>query len=389
MAEQVSTLLQKKVPATFINSDLDRDEKRLRYNFLGRGLFKFLYLAPERFFVRDRSEANRLRQLRPSFLVIDEAHCIDQWGPDFRPEYARLKEIRASLGNPPVLAFTATAGREMQERILRSLGLADAAVFVRGVDRPNIALLRWKVPRNDRSNAIAQLCAVASDACGKMMVFVPTVKVGEELQRDLARAGHDLPFYHSRSGNTWEREQLVKRFLGESEPRVDRIICTNAFGMGLDVPNVRLVVHWQQPASIEDYMQEFGRAGRDGLPSVAVLLYGDRSDRQLLEFMASKAVSAADMTETAAAARRAHKRTQIAAVAKLAQMPACFRRELITYFEDPTDGRRRTLAMRLLDWVFSNRASIQRNRICCDSCNSSLLKKAGPVGFVRAAVAPR
>ena len=151
MAEQVSGLLRKKVPATFINSDLDRDEKRLRYEFLGRGLFKFLYLAPERFFVRDRSEANRLRQLRPSFLVIDEAHCIDQWGPDFRPEYARLKEIRASLGNPPVLAFTATAGREMQERILRSLGLADVAVFVRGVDRPNIALLRWKVPRRDRS----------------------------------------------------------------------------------------------------------------------------------------------------------------------------------------------------------------------------------------------
>ena len=221
------------------------------------------------------------------------------------------------------------------------------------------------------------------------MVFVPTVKVGEELQRDLARAGHDLPFYHSRSGSNWEREQLVKRFLGESEPHVDRIICTNAFGMGLDVPNVRLVVHWQHPASVEDYMQEFGRAGRDGLPSVAVLLYDDQSDRRLLEFMANKAVSAADMTETAAAARIAHKRTQIAAAAKLARMPSCFRRELVTYFEEPAHRRRRTLAARLLDWAFADRPPIHKSKICCDSCNSSLLKKAGPVGFVRVVVAAR
>src|SRR4029077_17409822 len=115
----------------------------LRYRLLAKTNFKLLYAAPERFFVRSKSELQLLQSIRPAFLVIDEAHCVDQWGRDFRPEYGRLKEVRQALGSPPILAFTATAGQEMQERILESLGIPDAQIFVRGVDRPNIALLRW------------------------------------------------------------------------------------------------------------------------------------------------------------------------------------------------------------------------------------------------------
>ena len=140
MAEQVSSLLRLKIPSTFINSDLDRDEKRLRYRLLANKSFKLLYAAPERFFVQNESELQGLRSIRPAFLVIDEAHCVDQWGRDFRPEYGRLREVREALGSPPVLAFTATAGVEMQQRILASLGVGDARVFVRDVDRPNISL---------------------------------------------------------------------------------------------------------------------------------------------------------------------------------------------------------------------------------------------------------
>ena len=273
MGEQVSALLRLKIPSTFINSDLDGDEKRLRYRLLAKTSFKLLYAAPERFFVQNESELQVLRSIRPAFLVIDEAHCIDQWGRDFRPEYGRLREVREALGSPPVLAFTATAGVEMQQRILASLGVSDARVFVRDVDRPNISLLRWKASPAERPQIIAQLCQLPLPNGGKVMIFVPTRKIGEALQKYLRDQGLETPFYHSRLASAWEREQLVKRFVGESRPSVDRIICTSAFGMGLDVSNVRMVIHWQHPSSVEDYLQEFGRAGRDGRPSVAVLLH--------------------------------------------------------------------------------------------------------------------
>src|SRR5262249_19756111 len=126
MGEQVSALLRRKVPSTFINSDLDSAEKRIRYELLGNESFKLLYVAPERFFVKSKRELQALRSLRPSFLVIDEAHCVDQWGRDFRPEYGKLGEVHKAFGSPPVLAFTATAGQEMQKRILKSLGVNNA-----------------------------------------------------------------------------------------------------------------------------------------------------------------------------------------------------------------------------------------------------------------------
>ena len=271
MGEQISVLLRLKIPSTFINSDLDRDEKQLRYKLLETKSFKLLYAAPERFFVRNKSELQVLRSIRPAFLVIDEAHCIDQWGRDFRPEYGRLKEVREALGSPPVLAFTATAGEEMQHRILTSLGVSDARVFVRGVDRPNISLLRWNVPSTQRPKIIAQLCQI-SPPKGKVMIFVPTRRIGEALQKYLRDQGLETPFYHSQLSSAWEREQLVKRFVGESRPIVDRIICTSAFGMGLDISDVRMVIHWQHPSSVEDYLQEFGRAGRQPSPSFCMML---------------------------------------------------------------------------------------------------------------------
>jgi RecQ family ATP-dependent DNA helicase len=293
MGEQVSALLRRKIPSTFINSDLDSSEKQLRYELLDNKSFKLLYAAPERFFVKNKRELQTLRSLKPSFLVIDEAHCVDQWGRDFRPEYGKLGEVRKIFGSPPVLAFTATAGQEMQKRILGSLGVSDARVFVRGVDRPNISLLRWEIASNKRLDAIGQLCGISIPNKGKVMVFVPTRKIGETLQDYLREQGLETPFYHSKLANAWEREQLMKRFVGDGRPIVDRIICTSAFGMGLDIPNIRLVIHWQHPSSVEDYVQEFGRAGRDGQPSVAVLFDTSRDTRDdtgLLRYMAKRAV---------------------------------------------------------------------------------------------------
>ncbi|MCP3393900.1 RecQ family ATP-dependent DNA helicase [Bradyrhizobium sp. CCGB12] len=385
MGEQVSALLRRKIPSSFINSDIDVDEKRLRYRLLASDHIKLLYAAPERFFVRNLNEQQLLRSLRPAFLVIDEAHCVDQWGVDFRPEYGRLKEVREALGSPPVLAFTATAGQDMQERILKSLGIPDAQVFVRGVDRPNIALCRWSVAVDERPGVIAQLCRVRMPSRGKVMIFVPTRKIGEALQKHLSEQGLRTPFYHSQLGDAWKREQLLKRFSGESRPEVDRIICTSAFGMGLDIKNVRLVIHWQHPSSIEDYLQEFGRAGRDGKASVAVLLH-DRSNTRrgigLLQFMADRAVGNAQLSPAEALAASNHKATQIDRMARLTTCQGCFREALVGYFTGPRRAVRRSFSTWLLELVFADRGVRQQRADCCDSCQQRLISRQGPLAFV-------
>jgi RecQ family ATP-dependent DNA helicase len=385
MGEQVSALLRHKIPSTYINSDLDCGEKQIRYQLLGNKVFKLLYAAPERFFVQNKSELETLWSLKPSFLVIDEAHCVDQWGRDFRPDYGRLGEVHKALGSPPVLAFTATAGQEMQKRILASLGVDDARVFVRGVDRPNISLLRWKILPNERLETIARLCRIPVG--GKVMIFVPTRKIGEELQDYLRDQGLETPFYHAKLGSAWDREQLLKRFVGESLPLVDRIICTSAFGMGLDVPNVRLVIHWQHPSSVEDYLQEFGRAGRDGQPSVAVLLHADfgaskDNDIRLLNFMAEKASEGAQLDAANQTAALDHKYRQIKDIAGLVRQEGCFRQTLIGYFEGSEKGSRRSFSTRLLEWVFAEPATGGKNVVCCDACCRDVIKQWGEIGFV-------
>ena len=386
MSEQVSSLLRRKIPSSFINSDIGTDEKRLRYRLLASNHFRLLYVAPERFFVKNVNEQQLLRSVRPAFLVIDEAHCVDQWGRDFRREYGRLKDVREALGSPPILAFTATAGQEMQKRILTSLGIPDAQVFVRGVDRPNIALLRWSVPVDERPGVIAQLCRVRMPGGGKVMIFVPTRKIGETLQKYLREHGLEIPFYHSQFGSSWDREQLFMRFSGKSQPTVDWIICTSAFGMGLDIENVRMVVHWQHPSSIEDYLQEFGRAGRDGKASVAVLFHdrgNARRDVSLLQFMASRAVESAGLSPDAALAASSHKAAQIDRMACLAMSRGCFRESLVEYFTGPERTARRSFSTWLLELMFADRGVAQEKVVCCDTCQQRLISRQGPLAFVK------
>jgi len=371
MIDQVSALLRKKIPATFINSDLSKEEKETRYSMLAQAAFKLLYVAPERFFVRSKEERDGLSQSAPSFLVVDEAHCVDQWGNDFRPEYGKLAEVRVDLGSPPILAFTATAGREMQGRILASLGIPDAIVFVRDVDRPNIALLRRRCPVERRPEEIAALLRVPQVQGQKVMIFVPSTKAGDELKGKLAELGLDIPFYHSRFGTPFERQELQKRFQGESLPVVDHIICTNAFGMGMDIPNVRLVIHWQQSASVEDVLQEFGRAGRDRKPSVSVIFHdGDRSsDIGRLKFMADKTVDNAKLDERGKAQMRVQRHRQIDQVAAMLKADNCFREAIRSYFGDSVVTPKRTLAKIILDWVFGTKEKASPAHFCCDHCD--------------------
>jgi RecQ family ATP-dependent DNA helicase len=386
MAEQVADLQRKKIPCSFINSDLDPNEKQLRYELLTRHALKFFYCTPERFdasMVRP-DEVQLVSAGKPSFLVIDEAHCIDRWGRDFRPNYSRLGAARTKLGNPPVFAFTATAGIQTQERILQSLNIPDARVIVTGVDRPNIALLRLQMVEGARYPVIAFFLRMMP--AGRAMIFVPTRKVGERVQHGLKTVGLDIPFYHSKLGTPTERDMLLGQFTGRIEPAVPVIICTNAFGMGLDVPDVRLVVHWQHPASVEDYLQEFGRAGRDGKQSLAVLFTDEKNeDEKLLRFMAEMTVNEAGLEGDERKALLKAKYSQIADIHKLASnRDTCLRAGIIRYFEKQQAPHRKSLGLRIVEWLFVNRTKPIATKLCCDRCNG--VSKDNYADWVRAMV---
>jgi len=370
MSQQVVDLQLKKIPSTFINSDLGPSEKTIRYQLMRARAVKFVYCTPERFdagTVR-RVEVKEMERVRPSYMVVDEAHCIDRWGNDFRPNYGRLGAVRQTLGSPPVLAFTATAGVKSQKRILESLGVPSARVVVTGVNRPNIALARLdSVPTAERFRLIAELLRVMP--AGRAMLFVPTVKTGEQLQAGLADLGLQVPFYHSKLGNANDREVLLGRFVGRIMPPANVIICTNAFGMGLDVPDVRIVVHWHHPMSMEDYLQEFGRAGRDGNPSVAVLFTSPR-DEELLRFMAERSASGAgaDPLAKEEALRAKYEAIQEMHHRALSRR-GCFRSAIIRYFGEEPPAADRTLSIRIVDWLFSTSSRAKAFSYCCDVCD--------------------
>jgi superfamily II DNA helicase RecQ len=203
---------------------------------------------------------------------------------------------------------------------------------------------------------------------GKAMIFVPTVRVGENVQSLLRQRGYELPFYHARAGTQDWRDVTQARFAGDLEPPLRAVICTNAFGMGLDVPDVRLVVHWQHPASVEDYLQEFGRAGRDGAQAVAVLLTNPAPTRDtgLLLFMARKTIEGNDLPGDPAVLKEIE--DEILDMNHRANSSSCFRGDLRAALLGA--GHRKALSVRFLEWAFSTKARSDRASLCCDHCHS-------------------
>jgi RecQ family ATP-dependent DNA helicase len=374
MVDQVAGLQRRKLPSTFINSDISRDEKEQRYELLESGALSFLYLAPERFNperVRPE-EIARLARQRPSFLVVDEAHLVDRWGDDFRIDYSRISDIRRMLGDPPVLAFTATAGARTQERIKSSLGIPEARTLISGVDRPNIALIR--IPESsDRKRAHIVSKLIDNLASGRAMVFVPTTKVGRRVQEALGAVGCELPLYHAKLPRR-EREHILGRFRGELAPSLKAVICTSAFSMGLDVPDVRAVVNWQHPAAVEDYLQEFGRGGRDGQPALALLFTDGGREAGLLHWMVKKTaeqvVAEGGRTQEQAHSTLSGKQERIEEMARLVrQTKPCFRAELNEALVGAPVKRRRSWSVRILEWVFARRTAVRKGGACCDVCD--------------------
>lgn len=276
MQDQVMQLKRRGIGAAALNSTLGEGEATEIYRQAARREIKLLYAAPERFELGGAAE--RLRQIGVSLLAIDEAHCISQWGHDFRPSYRTLALLRQKLGGPPLIALTATATPAVQKDITRDLGLRQPTIVVRGFDRPNI---NFKVISTGGGAARgAQLADLVKQEKGSVIVYATTRKMVDETTLALVKAGISASGYHA-GLESQKRRKIQDRFIKGKE-RV--LVATNAFGMGIDKPDIRLVVHAAMPGTLESYYQEAGRAGRDGLPAKAVLLaaYADRFTHEFL-----------------------------------------------------------------------------------------------------------
>lgn len=275
MKDQVDQLHAAGVAATFLNSSLESGEARRRMDGLTAGNYQLLYVSPERLMTPDFLKV--LTQWKIAALAVDEAHCISEWGHDFRPEYRRLREVRESLPGIPVLALTATATERVREDIVKQLGLREPSVFLASFNRPN---LRYQVI--PKAGAAAQICNFAnSRPTDSGIVYCQSRKNSEALAATLCAQGFSAVAYHA-GLDAETRGKNQEAFLRDEV----KIVCaTVAFGMGINKPNVRYVIHADLPKNIEGYYQETGRAGRDGLPADCLLLFSRGDVMKYLKFL--------------------------------------------------------------------------------------------------------
>ncbi len=285
MEDQVRALDARGIPATFLASTVDAATRRAREAAMREGRYRLVYIAPER--LAQGGVVEMLARLQPPLLAIDEAHCISQWGHDFRPDYLRLGEVVRTLGAPRVIACTATATPVVRQEIVARLGMEEARVLLRGFARPNLHLEAAVIdsPRARRRAAldtVRKALGTPSAPEGAAIVYAGTRRGSERMAEEIAQAGWQTAVYHA-GREAADRAETSRRF---AERTVDVVVATNAFGMGIDRPDIRTVVHVQAPGSIEAYYQEVGRAGRDGAPALGLLL-GSSADfglrRRLIE----------------------------------------------------------------------------------------------------------
>jgi len=265
MQDQVGALRRRGIAAAYVNSQLDADQRRAILDAATGGRLALLYCAPERL----ASLTRRLVAARTpvGLLAVDEAHCITEWGNEFRPVYRRLGVFRSFLGRPPTIALTGSATPSARADILHVLRMPDAEVVVTSFDRPNLVFAVRRV-RDDRER-FAVVRAAVQGATGASLIYAPTRRLTELVTRALLRVSvRAAPYHAGLSAST--RRRVLRAFLGDG---VRVIVATSAFGMGIDKPDVRRVLHWGPPPTLEAYYQEAGRAGRDGAPAECLILW--------------------------------------------------------------------------------------------------------------------
>ncbi len=273
MQDQVDSINKKTLSAAFINSSLDSREVEKVLQNLTSGKIKMLFVAPEK--LNNYYFIERIKNFKPSYIFIDEAHCISEWGHNFRPSYRNIKQFTEAIDVNKISAFTATATPEVKEDIIQQLNLRDVKVFSYGFERKNLSL-NVITTKNKKEKTLQLL----TEEKGTSIIYTATRKNAEELAEYLKIKGINAEYYHA--GLTTELRRIIQNDFINNKIRV--IVATNAFGMGIDKEDVRLVIHFNIPGSIENLYQEFGRAGRDGKDSKVYLFYSAK-DKYLQEFL--------------------------------------------------------------------------------------------------------
>ena len=282
MKDQVDSLVQRGIDAAYINSSLQSAERAARYRDVSEGRYRLLYVTPERFRKREFVDVIQRRSIR--LLAVDEAHCISEWGHDFRPDYTRLTEFRSLVGNPTTIALTATATPDVQQDIVRQLGLTpeEMKLFHEGIDRPNLRLTVEQVhDRDEKLEHILEVSGQPELAEGSGIVYFTLIKTLEEFSSLMANERIPHVCYHGELERR-KRRAVQNQFMSG---KAKLVLATNAFGMGVDKEDIRFVIHADVPGSMESYYQEIGRAGRDGLTSQCTLLYDQADLATQMEFL--------------------------------------------------------------------------------------------------------
>jgi ATP-dependent DNA helicase RecQ len=332
MENQVQQLRDEGLNALMLASSMSPADQRQALGELERGFEGLFYVAPERFYAG--TFQNVMSTLKPKFLAVDEAHCISQWGHDFRPEYARLGDVRQRLGSPPTIALTATATDDIRDEIIHLLGLREPTVVVTGFDRPNLRYESRSISKvRDKDDALIDLLRKET---GSGIVYCATRKAVDAVTQLISDSITDRPVFAYHAGmDPAARTANQERWM--ETPRAIAV-ATNAFGMGINKPDVRWVVHYNLPGTLEAYYQEAGRAGRDGLAARCVILFSYQ-DRYTQEFFIDKIGqdSAEHGDPEQIERQKQHARQKLDMVIRYAQTHRCRRQMILDYFGDTTE----------------------------------------------------